>query len=861
MRARLWVCVLASIMVGTGVSRADNSWRLDPRVRPTYEAIELTIDASQADYHGKVHIELDVTEAVDSFRFHAQGQTFTNWSFTGPAGVVDLELDQGDDGFVKARAAKPLAPGAYTLAIDFTAAYGIRGIGLYRAESQGVGYLFTQFWTVHARTAFPCWDEPGFKIPFQVTLTVPEADVAVANSPVESKSVADGWKTLVFKKTRPLPTYLLAFASGPFESVPITGLSVPGRIYTVAGQSSLTKAAVAVTPSILSAMESYFGISYPFAKLDFVAVPETTFGGMENAGLITFRDRNLLLDPKTASVSQRRRMVALIAHEVSHMWFGDLVTIEWWNDLWLSESFASFIGGKISDQLFPEYAIGLVQRRAANQMMSQDALPSTVPIRHEVDSAADIVEDLALAYMKGQQILGMIESWIGADAFRQGVRDYLKLYAWGNAAADDLWSALSKASEKDLSGVISSFLDQAGVPIVDVEIRPPGTIVISQHRFLNFGIEAPAQLWAIPVSLRYSVGGNVRSQTVVLDSASRELALGHEIDWLTPDGGAFGYYRWRLPTEQMSALAERAVDVLSPPERVAFVGNLSALLDNGSVSGADYLELLDEFGGDPEPAAVQAVLAGLAKVENAFVTEELEAPFADYVRATLSPAVERFGLEQRSGEAESVALLRPSLFRWLGDTGQDPAVRAEAARLANAYMKEPASVDPSMASVALVVAAIDGDRELFDAYVSHYEALTEPTNRMRYLVALGAFSDPKLQQAALDYTLTDNVRPTDLFRPMTQMGRTEDGADIIFGWLIANYDSVGSRLPPTWLANLPYTADGCSIERLEAANAFFSQPEHQVDGTHANLRKVAEEVTDCVNLRMREGASVEAYLQ
>jgi alanyl aminopeptidase len=493
--------------------------------------------------------------------------------------------------------------------------------------------------------------------------------------------------------------------------------------------------------------------------------------------------------------------------------------------------------------------------------MDQDALPSTVPIRREVNSAADITEDLSLAYDKGQQILGMVESWIGEDAFRKGVRNYLKRHAWGNATAGDLWSVLSKASGKDLSGVMSSFLDQAGVPIVKVEFSLPENIRISQRRFLKVGVEAPEQVWSIPVALRYSAEGKVNSRTVVLDSAYRDVVLGGKIDWLTPDAGAVGYYRWRLPAGEMLALAERAVEVLSTPERVAFVGNASALLDGGSVSGDQFLKLLGEFGRDSEPDVVHAVLDRLIGIKWVFVTPELEAPFAEYVRATLKPAVERFGLEVRPGEAESVAILRPDLFLWLGVDGRDLQVRAEAARLAGNYMENPASVEASMAGVALIVAAIDGDRELFEAYVNHYESATEPTVRLSYLRALGAFSDPKLRQAALDYALTDKVRPTDLFEPMDQMIWIDADTDVAFSWLQANYDSLASKTPTWWLPYLPNLAIGCSAERLETARAFFSQPENQVDGTQANLRKVAEAVIDCVNLRKREGASVAAFLK
>ena len=861
MRSRLWACLLTVFVIGAGVCRATESWRLDPTVRPTFQKLHLKIDASETGYSGRVQIELDVIGPVTAFQFHAQDLTFSDWSFTGPNGAVEIEFEPGDDGFVDARSAEILPPGPYTLSVDFSASFGTRGMGLYRAESLGVGYVFSQFEPVHARTAFPCWDEPAFKIPFQVSLTVPEAHVAASNTPVESQHRSEGWKTLVFKKTRPMSTYLLAFASGPLESVPITGLSVPGRIYTVAGQSSRTGVTVEVAPSILAAMEQYFGIPYPYAKLDFVAVPEFAFGAMENAGLITFKEQYLLLDPKSASADDRRHQASIIAHEVSHMWFGDMVTMEWWDDLWLNEAFANFVGDKISEQLFPEYQFNLRQRRAANSIMSYDTRPSTIAIRREVNSAVDIMEDVGLAYQKGQHILGMIENWIGETAFQSGIQEYLETHAWGNATAQDLWSALSKTSQKELSGIMACFLDQPGVPLVDVVPTAKGTISISQNRFLNFGIEAPAQRWTIPVSIRYAIGEDVHSRTIVLDGTHTEIVLGEEVDWLNPNVGGFGYYRWRMPAEEMRALATRATVIMSPPERVAFVGNAAALLDGGSLSGADFLEILGEFGRDPEPVVVSAVLNGLEKSKTAFVTAELETSFAAYVRSVLTPAVERFGLEPQPGEDDSVALLRPDLLDWMGIIGQDQSIRAEADRLARAYMTDPASIDASLASVALSMAAIDGDRELFDTFIKHYETDTDPISRMRFLSALGSFFAPALREAALDYILTEKVRPTDIWLPMDEMYQTDEGADAVFGWIRANYDAVASKAPSIFVPYLSYFAGGCSAERLKAAQSFFAESEHQVDGTLTFLGKVTDEVTDCINLRIREGASVAASLQ
>jgi alanyl aminopeptidase len=315
-----------------------------------------------------------------------------------------------------------------------------------------------------------------------------------------------------------------------------------------------------------------------------------------------------------------------------------------------------------------------------------------------------------------------------------------------------------------------------------------------------------------------------------------------------------------LAKEQMSTLADEAVEVLSAAERIAFLGNVEALLNAGSVTGAEYLGYLKSFGHDPEAGVVGAVLDSLSKVKMAFKTEDLEPLLAEYVRQALSPAVERFGLTPREGEAESVSLLRPQLFGWLGDTGQDTGVQAESRKLAEAYMADPSTVDPSLGAISLRIAAIRGDRTLFKAYLAKFEATTVPQEKENFLLALGRFRDPMLQRAVLDLTLSDKVPTSDFLTPASGVIQTEAGARLLMNWIEDQYDTISSRFADEHVGLLPYVAYGCSEEILGKATKFFSQPEHQVDGTLASLEKATDVTTDCLNLRHREGDSVREYL-
>ena len=866
---RLVLAAAVAVATGPGVPAAETPQpgRLGRDVIPAFESLNLVLDPSKPDYTGSVHIDLVALKRTNHFSFHAKELNLGRIALRDSAGEIGFDQKALEGGILEVTTRKPLAPGSYQLDIAFSNDFNTRATSLYRMETGGQAYAFTQFESVDAREAFPCWDEPSFKIPWKVTLTVPEGHMAVANSPVERETRKRGMKTVVFKATRPLPSYLLALATGPLESAPIPGLSIPGRVVTVKGASGLAAEAVRITPPLLKALEFYFGRPYPYEKLDLIAVPEFWPGAMENPGAITFADRVLLIDPKAASVAQKRHLASVTGHELAHMWFGDLVTMEWWDDLWLNESFASWMGDKVADEVFPDFNVSIAAVQGTQKAMFTDALLSARAVRQPVGSEANL-DQLAdeLAYQKGQAVLEMIESWIGPKTFRKGVLRYLEEHEWGNANAGDLWKALSAAAGFDLGAVMSTFLDQPGVPLVHVEITEDNRVRLSQRRFLNHGTQgaAPAS-WMIPIEVKYSDGDQTRTLGVFLTQSEAVMPIETKksVVWLHPNADEKGYYRWSAPPEMLTTLASQAASVLEPRERVGLVGNLGALLQGGVLHGDDYLRLVGPLASDPQPEVVKAVLAGLGGVRRAFVASGVEERFAAYVRRTLGPALEHIGLDKAAGEPEAVTALRPSLVHWLGNEGRDPQVREHARGVARDWLAEPSSVDPSMAGTALEIAALDGDRALFDEYRQRFEGATIPAERARYLSALGAFRSPQLVEEGLAYAVKGPLRPQEMFAIPSSIASASPAAEErVYRWMTENYAAITSRLPPTVAATaLPYFAAGCSGERFAAARSFFSDPPRNLPGTEAELVKVGEIVKTCVGLREREGRAVAAYLQ
>jgi alanyl aminopeptidase len=826
--------------------------RLARDVVPVSQSISLKMDPRLDTYSGKAVVDLAVKKVVPTFSLHAEEIKIEKVTIDG----VDATSAAGPENTIVITPGKPLVTGRSVMVIDFSNEYDRRAVGLYKMVRKDDPYLFSQFEAIDARKAFPCWDEPDFKIPYQLTATVPSQYEVLFNTPVEKQTDADGWKTVTFARSKPLPSYLLAIAVGAFELTPVPGTSIPTRIVTVKGQSGLTGVAVEQTPKVLAGLEKYFDAKYPFDKLDLIAVPEYWYGAMENPGLITYAENILLIDPKTATPNQRRTNATVTTHELAHMWFGDLVTMAWWDDLWLNESFADWMGDKISDEVYPQYGIAMSQVPSVQGIMNVDASPLTNPIRTKDATPEDAMRSVGLAYNKGKAVISMFEHWLGPDEFRKGVIRHLRAHAWGNATASDFWASLGKQT----AAPMNTFIEQAGLPLITAEVIAPNQVKLSQTRYLRAGITAPAETWIVPVALRYSDGTKTATKTVLLDAPSKTFKLdAANVDWVFPHADAVGYYRWQLPPAQFTKLASAATSALTPSERIAFLGNAGALLDANVIHGDAYLDILSRFSGETDPDVLSSLLGSLGRVDQA-LTEADRPLFAAYARRTVTPILDRVGYTMKPGEPQALTNLRPRLLGWAGNIAKDPKVIAFAKEQTAKFLADASSVDPTTSSTVLNIAITNGgDDALFEEMRKRFEAATVPAERNRYLGALGAFRGDALREKAFAYAVGDKIRPNEFFTIPFSHFDTEAERAFTFDWVLKNYDVVEKKVPEQFRVGLPRIAGGCDDTRLAKAREFFSGA-HKVQGMDRELARTEEQVKECVAFRAREANTIRNYL-
>lgn len=861
-RASLAIAILVHAAV-PALAEPSYSTRLDRSVVPLFEAIRLKIDTREPEYSGSARIDLRVQGKTDRFRVHAKGLRLHRLELYGPRGRIPTS-SEARAGFIEVRAPRQLMRGTgYALEIDFARPFATGAAGLYRVDRAAVAYTFTAFEPAAARQAWPCFDEPSFKIPFQITVEVPEGVEAVSNAPIESERVEAGIKTVRFRSTPPIPSYLVTLATGPFEFVPIVGLSVPGRIVTTKGQASLMAGPLSMTPRILAALERYFDSRCPYEKLDLLAVPDSP-GAMESPGAVTLSEETTLLSTAARRQDLRRNLERVIAHELAHMWFGDLVTINWWDDLWLKESFADWMSDKMIDELYPDHECRLIRQRGADSIMLSDVRPSVRSVRQPIEDARRALADVNLTYGKGKAILAMFESWIGPERFRQGVIDYLRAHAGATVRSSDFWTALSKVAGRNGARAMATFVEQPGIPIVTVAPLPGARIRLRQRRLSSWGTKyPPAALWRIPVTLRYGRAGVTHTMTVMLDQNEvvAKLPPGEPIEWVLPNAGGLGYYRWRVPRALLLMFAAEPERFMDARERVGFIGNASALLDARIIRGDDYLRLLKGFADDEESQVVLSLLANLDKIKLAFALDDLQVAFARYVRELLRPALVRVGLTKAAHEPESRSRLRANLIERLSDEGRDQRVRRHAFRQVQDYFKDRRLVDSSIVGAMLDAAAIDGSRELWEQYRRRMEAPMVPGERELFLRSLGGFRHPEIMEASLRYVLQGPLLPHEVLTLLRALNRTADGRARTFRWVTENYDAIEARLSGETHRLEVLLPAGCEPGLTEAGRAFLIGKAYHQPEVVAQIGGVVEQVTQCAELRRREATAVRDFLR
>ncbi len=851
MRTNKIVLLIAGTLAFAGAALGEDAvdYRLPPGISPGSQNIELRLDPSVAEFSGRTTIKLKIDQDTDRIGIHQLRLDMTKIELTGGGRTRRLTATEGDWEINWLADGKKIHAGDYELNIEFNGSYDTDSLGMHRSHFEDNDYVFTQFESMYARRAFPVFDEPEFKIPYQLTINAPAGLTVVSNTPVASRSEKDGWQRVEFMQTKPLPSYLIAYSVGPLDRAEIKGMSVPGYIYTPKGRAGDLGFVLRETATIVGALEEYFGFDYPFKKLDFLAVPEFAFGAMENPGLITFRTDLLLLgDEVSGSTAETALMV--IAHEVAHIWYGDLVTMKWWNDLWLNEAFATWMAMSTMARTYPEYETGLKLPQA--NAFPVDQRTTTKAIRKLARNEEEIMDGLGLNYSKGHSILNMLEAYVGHDAFRTAVQAYLRKYAWSNASETDLWDVISETSGLDVSAIASDFLNQPGFATLAVE--DDGTV--TQKRYLTYGRSAGDLEWRIPLNVKYKKDGEVRNTFYLLKDKSGKIDLPAGADWIFPDAGGNGYYRWSVDSALFYNLVDDA-DELTAREKIALLGNSEALLNSGDMSLADYLFVLNRMLADPHPLVFLPALEKLKLIGDQFIDDSNSELFARFIDQALTERFRQVGVVTKESDSESVIQMRPRLMRVLGQYGSDPSVTSAARVIALEYLDAPESLSGDLGREALRVTSLQDDGSLYATYKNAYLHSASEDLKSNILASV-YFLKPEIIRSHLDFSLSADVPAGDTRSAIRYYSAILEDHTLLYDWLGENMDDYLAKLPSIYHPSLPQLfQSACNDITLGQVKEFFG-PRGDIYGP--SLAKATETMENCISRRDRESDALEEFL-
>ncbi len=849
--------------------------RLPGTARPIGYAVDLAIDPSKETFRGSVDIAIRLGEETDLLWLHGADLTIEKATASAGGRSVGVKAVPAGGEFLGFAFERPVGPGELALHVEYTGRIDETSTqGLFRQKDGGDWYVFSQLEATDARRAFPCFDEPSYKVPWQLTLRIPKGTSAVSNTPIASEKPApDGTRVVRFEKTDPLPAYLVALAVGPFDYVDAGkagAKKTPIRIVTPRGKASQARYAAATTGELLENLEAYFGIPYPYEKLDQLAIPQTvTFLAMENAGLITWGERALLAPPAEETVGFQRLQASVNAHEIAHQWFGDLVTLAWWDDVWLNESFATWMADRTMIEWKPEWNEDVARVVASSKVMGEDKLVTARKIRQEIRSNDDIVNAFdGISYQKGAAVLTMFESWLGPEKFRTGVRQYLKAHRNGIATSRDFLAAVESASRPGAAAAFSTFLEQAGVPVLEVSLDCAGggaKLALSQKRLLPLGTSgSAAQVWQAPVCLRSGAEGKSGRECVLLTRPGAEVSPPTSgcPAWVVANDGATGYYRTLYRGDLLPRLLAVADTELTVAERVSLIRDVNALAETGKIPMNEALALVPRFAGDPSRRVVEATLDLSTHIRGDLVPPEMSGNYARFLSKTYGARARDLGFSANPGEDDDTHLLRKALVPFVATYGEEPGLQAEARRLSLRWLEDSSAIDAELGGAVLGVAAHHGGRTLFDRYRAAVKSKPDRRDRVRLYGALGDFRDPALLKEAFALTLAPGADFRESSAILVAAAGDPGARPLVWDFLKANFDTVVAKTPREATGALPYYAAGfCDAARRKDIEAFFAGRIEKLPGGPRNLAQALESVNLCIAARAAQEPGVGAFLE
>ncbi|MGH9468718.1 MAG: M1 family metallopeptidase [Terriglobia bacterium] len=842
--------------------------RLPHTAVPLHYQLTLAPNFSTDTYTGKEGIQIRVLKPVTTITLNAVEIQFQNVSIDseGRSQAAKVAVDPARE-MATLSIAQALRPGPAEIHIQFTGILNHQLRGFYLAEENGHKYAITQFEPTDARRAFPCFDEPALKATFDVTLVIPREDTAISNGAIASDTPGPGpdQHTVRFATSPKMSSYLVAMLVGEFKCLSGAAGGVPIRVCAPPKQVQLGQFALESAEHVLPIYERYFGIKYQFHKLDLIAAPDFEAGAMENTAAITFREADLLLDSRYAPLPARQRVAYVVAHEMAHQWFGDLVTMDWWNDIWLNEGFATWMGRKAVNEWMPQWHINTSDALDTYGALALDSMETTRAIRApRAETPAEINQLFdGITYEKTAAILRMVEHFAGSEAFERGIHAYLEKYAWSNASAEDFWNTITVASHKPVSTVMPGFVIQPGAPIVSVSSRCDGSstkVTLAQRRyFLNRQkFEAgSSERWAIPVCFKTASGA---TRCVVLKEARQTFSFPGCSPWVFANAGARGYYWLSYQPAELESISKSAENTLSPPERIALLSDAAAMLHSGDITIGDYLRTTAAFSGDRSSAVMQEVTAALDKIGRDLVSPADRAQYQAYVRGLLRPAFERLGWKIKPGEPPDTRIMRANVIETLGFTGRDPDVLAEARRLANEYLANRSAVDPSLAPTVLSLAALDGNGALYERFLQRSKSASSPDELYAFLGALTDFTEPALIRRSLDYSLTPAVREQDFTQFLGGLMSNPAARDAAWDFVKSHWTDIQPKLS-TWGGAyiIGDTRGFCDTAHRDDIAQFFRT--HPTPASGSTFRRTLETIDNCIDLRERQESELAAWLK